>query len=888
MTKTAAEIRETFLAYFEERGHRRVKSSSLVPLTDPTLLFTNAGMNQFKEVFLGLDQRSYDRAVSSQKCMRVSGKHNDLETVGRTARHHTFFEMLGNFSFGDYFKQGAIDFAWELCTDVFGLPADQLCVSIFEEDQEAFEIWNHRIGIPSALVYRLGASENFWSMGDTGPCGPCSEIHFDYGRSPAGHEDCGPDCECGRYLEVWNLVFMQFDKDARGHMTPLPSPSIDTGLGLERISALLQGVESNYDTDLFGPLIEEAGRLLNLAYGESEAGDVSLRILADHSRACAFLINDGVVPGNEGRGYVLRKILRRAIRHGRMQGRVEPFLFTLTVLAADLMKDAYPELERSRDYASRIVRNEEEKFSTTLTHGLERLDGLFDAARRKQLKKLAGVDLFRLYDTFGFPLDLAREIAAENGFSVDEEGFQAELAKQRQRARASWKGAEKTLSPLYARLARNGLSTQFTGYDQLSEVTGRVLALVRKDRQRRQLREGEEGELVLDRSPFYAESGGQVGDRGVLENDRVHGTVVNTVSPVAGLRIHMIRLTQGTLRVGDQVVSSVFGDERADTARNHTATHLMHAALRDVLGEHVRQAGSLVAPQRLRFDFTHYQAVSPRELQLIEEQVNEKIRENIELKIEARDLDEAIRDGAMALFGEKYQDRVRVVQVPGYSMELCGGTHVKRTGDIALFTIVSENGISAGVRRIEAITAGTAFERFLEHRRCLEQVADRLKVSPNQLLGAASRLTGEVKQAQRELERLQLKLARRESGNARSRAREVAGVQVLTQRTENLDRPGLRSLADELRTSLQSGVVLVGSADRGKVSLVAMVSRDLTDRVRADRLIRQIAPLVGGGGGGRAEMAEAGGRNVSRLDEALETTYKVVADSLSSAPERMP
>ena len=887
MTKTAAQIRETFLAYFEEREHRRVKSSSLVPHSDPTLLFTNAGMNQFKEVFLGLEQRSYNRAVSSQKCMRVSGKHNDLETVGRTSRHHTFFEMLGNFSFGDYFKRGAIDFAWELCTDVFGLPADQLCVSIFEEDQEAYEIWHHRIGIPGPLVYRLGVSENFWSMGETGPCGPCSEIHFDYGRSPAGHLDCGPDCECGRYLEVWNLVFMQFDKDTRGHMTPLPSPSIDTGMGLERISALLQGVASNYDTDLFGPLIQEAGRLLNLSYGESETGDVSLRILADHSRACAFLINDGVVPGNEGRGYVLRKILRRAIRHGRMQGRGEPFLHTLTALAADLMKDAYPELERSRDYASRIVRNEEEKFSTTLTHGLERLDELFDAARRNQLKELAGVDLFRLYDTFGFPLDLAREIAAENGFSIDENGFQAELAKQRERARASWKGAEKTLSPLYAGLAREGLNTEFTGYEELSGVTGLVLALMGKNRRKRRLREGEQGEVVLDRSPFYAESGGQVGDRGVLENDSAHAAVVDTVSPVSGLRLHVIRLHRGTLQVGDQVVSTVFGDERADTARNHTATHLMHAALRDVLGEHVRQAGSLVAPRRLRFDFTHYQPVSPRELQLIEEQVNEKIRENIQLKIDYRDLEQAIRDGAVALFGEKYQDRVRVVQVPGYSMELCGGTHVERTGDIAVFAIVSESSISAGVRRIEAITGGTALERFLEHRHCLEQVADRLKVSPNQLLEAASRLTAQVKQTQRELERLQLKLARQASADARSRIREVAGVQVLTQRAENLDRPGLRSLADELRTSLRSGVVLVGSADRSKVSLVAMVSRDLTDRLRADRLIRQIAPLVGGGGGGRAEMAEAGGRHVARLEEALETTYQVVADSLASGADRM-
>lgn len=880
MKNSAREIRETFLKYFEDRGHRRVKSSSLIPENDPTLLFTNAGMNQFKDVFLGLEKRDYKRAASSQKCMRVSGKHNDLETVGRTARHHTFFEMLGNFSFGDYFKKEAVEYAWELCTSVYGLPPGQLYVTIFEDDDDALALWRDHIGVHEDRIFKFGEKDNFWAMGDTGPCGPCSELHYDFGFSPAGHAECRLGCECGRYMEIWNLVFMQFNRDAAGRMGPLPSPSIDTGMGLERMACVLQGVSSNYDTDLFRPLLEEASRLTGAACGRNEASDVSLRILADHSRACAFLIHDGAIPGNEGRGYVLRKILRRAVRHGRSLGKEEPFIYTLTSLAAELMRDAYPELERTREYAARIVRNEEEKFAVTLTHGMGLLNEICETAARQGRTLLPGPELFRLYDTFGFPLDLTREIACERGLEVDEAGFQVELEKQRERARASWKGGEKTVQKIYQDLAQRGLETEFTGYDDIVDVPGRILAIVRDQELVSELHAGETGEMVLDRSPFYAEAGGQVGDQGSLENENAHGQVLDVYSPAGGLRLHQVAVSRGALKRGDPVRSTVFGEDRSGTARNHTATHLLHAALRQVLGEHVKQAGSLVAPDRLRFDFTHFKPLTAHEIREIEEVVNQKIRANIQVQTQICELEEALQKGAMALFGEKYQDRVRVVQVPGFSLELCGGTHVSRTGDIAVFKIVDEGGISAGVRRIEAWTGAAALERFLEDETLLRTLSDDLHVRRDELARAVEKIAGELKEAQKQIEALQLKMARRESGHAWQEAREIKGVRVIAQKVHDLDRNGLRVLAEQLKNKLGSGVVVLGLPSDGKVSLVAMVTPDLTDRIKANDLLKKIAPLVGGGGGGKAEMAEAGGKDASRLEEALEETYRLVAEAL--------
>ncbi|HSR50356.1 MAG TPA: alanine--tRNA ligase [Acidobacteriota bacterium] len=873
--KTASEIRETFLKYFEERGHKRVRSSSLVPRNDPTLLFTNAGMNQFKDVFLGVEKREYNRAATSQKCMRVSGKHNDLETVGRTARHHTFFEMLGNFSFGDYFKKGAIEYGWELCTDVYGLDKDRLVATVFREDDEAYDLWHKHIGLPKERVFRLGEADNFWAMGDTGPCGPCSEIHFDRTGEGGGDPETNPE----RYFEVWNLVFMQYDRDSSGEMTPLPSPSIDTGMGLERIASLIQEVDSNWETDLFKPIIDEACRIIGVRFGEEEATDVSLRILADHSRACAFLINDGVIPGNEGRGYVMRKILRRAIRHGKMLGQSDPFIFTLTALVAEIMKDAFPELEESRDYAAKVVRNEEEKFSATLDHGLTRLDDIIESVRKKDRDTIPGEELFRLYDTYGFPLDLARDVARERELEVDEEGFESAMEEQRQRARASWKGGEgKKVTPKYQELAERGLATEFTGYNETENVDGSILAILKDGEEVDVLTEGQEGEIVLDRSPFYAEAGGQVADKGRVVTESAQAAVLDAQSPVTGLRLHRVQVQNGRFSKGEKARSFVSREFRWDTQRNHTATHLLHAALREVLGPHVKQSGSLVAPERLRFDFSHYKAVTPLELREIEDMVNRKIRDNIAVQTDLLSLDEALKKGAMALFGEKYGEQVRVVDIPDFSLELCGGTHVQRTGDIGLFHIVHESSISAGTRRVEALTGEAALNRVLDSENLLEEVSEDLHVPRDQVTEAIERLARELKEAHKKVEELQLKVAQNQSANAAEEARDIKGVKVLARQVEQLDRNALRQLADRLRNQLKSGVVVLGTQENGKAALVAMVSDDLTDRIRAGDLIRDVAPLVGGGGGGRPQMAEAGGKDPSGLPKALERAYDFVSE----------
>ncbi|HEM61080.1 MAG TPA: alanine--tRNA ligase, partial [Chloroflexi bacterium] len=679
-------------------------------------------------------------------------------------------------------------------------------------------------------------------------------------------------------VEIWNLVFMQFNRDSSGKMTPLPSPSIDTGMGLERIACALQGVASNYDTDLFRPIIEEAARLAGVSYGHTDEVDTSLRILADHSRAAMFLIDDGVVPGNESRGYVLRKILRRAIRHGKMLGREEPFIFTLTSLVAELMQEAYPELLKSREYAARVVRFEEEKFSATLSQGMSLLDDLFRSLEESGQRTVPGGELFRLYDTYGFPFDLAREISDERGYLVDERGFQSDLEKQRTRARASWKGGEVEVRGIYRSLAGRGLKTEFTGYTTLQDVEGTVLAILVGDEEVERLAEGTGGEVVLDRTPFYAESGGQVGDQGTIQNDLVSAEVLDTYSPVGGLRVHRVKILHGSLQVGDKVTSSVDVQRRSAIIRNHTATHLLHAALRETLGEHVKQRGSLVAPDRLRFDFSHYKGLTDWEIRRIEERVNEKIRDNIQVTVEIKDLDEAVNAGAMALFGEKYDQQVRVVSVPGWSMELCGGTHVKRTGDISVFKIISESSISSGVRRIEALTGERAIERFLEDEETLRELAERLHVGRDQLPSTVLRLNEELREASREIERLRLKLAQKESADAAGEAREVAGIRVIARRVDNVDRNSLRQLADQIRGRLGSGVVVLGTSEEGKVSLVVMVTPDLTDRIAANGLIRPIARIVGGGGGGRPEMAEAGGKDPDRLEEALESVYGLIEE----------
>ncbi len=874
----ATQVRETFLEYFEVRGHKRVRSSSLVPQDDPTLLFTNAGMNQFKDVFLGLEKRGYRRAATSQKCMRVSGKHNDLEEVGRTPRHHTFFEMLGNFSFGDYFKKEAIEFGWELCTDVYGLDPDRLIATVYRDDDEAYDLWRNHIGIPPDRLFRLGEADNFWSMGETGPCGPCSEILCDL----TGEGDGDPESDPDRFFEIWNLVFMQFNRDQDGVQHPLPSPSIDTGMGLERITCLVQGVGSNYDTDLFSPIIAEASRLTGVAYGRDAAADVSLRILADHSRACAFLINDGVAPSNEGRGYVLRKILRRGIRHAKMLGRKEPLIYTLTALVAHLMEDAFPELAESRDYAARIVKNEEEKFSATLDYGLSRLDDIISSLPEKGGRRIPGQEIFKLYDTFGFPLDLAREIAVERDLELDEEGFRDEMEKQRTRARASWKGSHSAASPTHEKLAGR-FATGFTGYERIEDVSGKVLAILKDDEEVEVLRQGETGDLILDQTPFYAEAGGQVSDRGAIETDTAHAVVQQVSNPLSGLRLHRVDLVKGELHAGESIVSRVNVEDRLATQRNHTATHLLHAALREVLGPHVKQSGSLVAPDRLRFDFTHYKAVDTQELREIEDLVNRKIRENLGLTTDVTDLDDAISRGAMALFGEKYSQKVRVVQIPGFSMELCGGTHVSRTGDIGLFKVVHESSISAGTRRVEAATGEAALDRFFAGDDIMELLSSELHVKRTDLASSIEKLTRNLKSAQKKVEALQLKIAQTESSNALSDARVINGIKVLSQKVANLDRNALRQLADRLRNELGSGVVVLGTPTNGKAALVAMVSSDLTSRLRAGDLIREIAPSIGGGGGGRPEMAEAGGKNPAGLPEALDRVFGFVEENSDPA-----
>ena len=945
---TGSEIRRKFLDFFVHKGHREVHSSSLVPANDPTLLFTNAGMNQFKDVFLGLEKREYSRATTSQKCVRAGGKHNDLENVGFTNRHHTFFEMLGNFSFGNYFKKDAIAYAWELITspEWYGIAKDKLYVTIFKgengiaRDAEAYDLWAAQ-GVPQDRIFEMGLKDNFWQMGDTGPCGPCSEIHYDMGAaaSDQGHADCAFGCECGRYVEIWNLVFMQFDRDASGKLTPLPKPSIDTGMGLERVAAVLQGVISNYDTDLFTPLIKRAAELTGTSLTKELSKEAhtksaaSLRVIADHSRAATFLISDGVLPANDGRGYVLRKIIRRAITHGRLLGQTKPFLHQMVFAVRDLMQDAYPELNETADRVSKAVQVEETRFAHTLDVGLGKLETLLDEAKRgfdstpdqtlsnitggasadelayvrHRAHMLDGADAFKLYDTFGMPLDFIEDAARDQGIAFDRAGFDKAMEEQKSRARASWKGAAKqTANPAYQQLPKS----EFEGYRQTRSENCEVLAIIHNGQGAQRLEGGYEGEIILDHTPFYAEAGGQVGDRGWFYSDD-HNTVVAEVKgcyyPIQGVRAHQV-IAKQPIRVGDKVDAVVNTDIRQATMRNHTATHLLHAGLREVLGKHVKQAGSLVAPDHLRFDFSHFTAVADEELQDIEDIINKEMLRNQKVEtIVDVPIDVAVNEyHAMALFGEKYGDKVRVVRIGDFSAELCGGTHTAATGEIGLIKILKEGSVSSGVRRVEAITGEGSLQHFRRDHQ-LENVVSsfvsptlaqrtgkdgaptsesapdsKSSFSPADALKAElDKKDAEIKRLTRELDQIRMKSASSSTANIGDRVKEVKGVKVLAHRVDNLERAQLRTLVDQLRDKIGSGVVILGSASNGNVALIVGVTKDLTSRVPAGKVIGPVAKKVGGKGGGRPDLAEAGGKDASALDAALDGAYGVVEEILT-------
>jgi alanyl-tRNA synthetase len=877
---TGNDIRQRFLDFFAARGHRVVRSSSLVPANDPTLLFTNAGMNQFKDVFLGLEQRDYSRATTCQKCVRAGGKHNDLENVGHTRRHLTFFEMLGNFSFGDYFKAEAIGFAWDLVTQDFGLPKDRLYVTVFREDDDAERLWQKVAGVPKERIFRLDEKDNFWQMGDTGPCGPCSEIFYDMGpgaSEPGREHEVFPTDGGDRFVEIWNLVFMQFNRDANGILTPLPRPSIDTGMGLDRTTAVLQGKLSVYDTDLIHPIIARAADMFGVSYGADARVDTALRIAADHCRATTFLIHDGVVPANDGRGYVLRKIMRRAMRHVRLIGVEEPFLYKLTGVVAELMKPAYPELLESVQRVARIVKDEEHRYATTFL--------VAERVFNDEVKLLAGHLIpgalsFKLYDTFGLALDEQEDMARERGLSIDREGFDREMAGQRERARASWKGAEKgVIAPVYQELVGHG-RTKFLGYEELC-ATSRVKGLLVDREPRDQIGPGVQAELVLDRTPFYAETGGQVGDRGslfALSGEKV-ADVLTAYPAVPGLTVHRI-VTTADMRVGDELRAEVAEPLRLSTMRNHTATHLLHAALRQVLGTHVKQAGSVVEPPRLRFDFTHYAAMDKAEIEEVERLVNEQILRNSGVETQVLPLEQAVATGAMALFGEKYGDQVRVVSVPDFSKELCGGTHVRRTGDIGVFKIVYEGSISAGVRRIEAVTGEGAVRQYQELTGTLHRLSELLKASEPELVEHVEKMLAREKALEHEKRDLRSKLAHAAAGELASQAHTVNGARVLAAQADALDRQQMRELVDSLRNQWKSAVVVLASVEDSTVSIVSAVTKDLTSKVHAGKLAAALAQAVGGKGGGRPDMAEGGGKDPAALPAALQNIRAEIESKL--------
>ncbi len=877
---TGHELRHQFLEFFRTHNHTIAPSSGLIPKNDPTLLFTNAGMVQFKDTFLGVETRNYSRATTAQKCVRAGGKHNDLENVGRTARHHTFFEMMGNFSFGDYFKKDAIQYAWEFLTEVLHLPADKLYATVYLDDDDAYDLWHNLIGLPQERVIRLGEKDNFWSMGDTGPCGPCSEIVIDQGPEMSCGPDCGLGvCDCDRYLELWNLVFMQYNRDEAGTLTPLPKPSIDTGMGLERVAAVLQGVQSNFDSDLFAPMLRFVEECAGKRYGQNADDDTSMRVVADHLRSITFLVSDGVMPSNEGRGYVLRRIMRRAARHGKILGLSEPFLHNGIAVVVDTMKEAYKELVDNANFVKQVTLNEERRFGHTLNQGIERLNALMEEARNRHETVLDGKELFRLYDTFGFPLDLTQDIAVDHHFTLDIAGFEREMEAQRTRAQKAWKGSgDQSIDTVFKELSQSLPATRFIGYEMLETADATVLAIVKDGTTVDAAGAGDAVQIVLDVTPCYGESGGQVGDSGVLRasGGACEAVITQTAKPVASVFVHHVSMKTGNIHCGDRVVVSVDAERRQRIRLNHTTTHLLHAALRDVLGDHVKQSGSLVSPDRLRFDFAHFSAIDDVDMQRIEGIVNDGIRANISVNTTEASLDEALRMGAIAFFEDKYGDNVRVVQVPGRSMELCGGTHVAATGEIGLCKILSESSVAAGVRRIEALTGAAALEQMYTDEQELRKASGLLKSAPHEVAQKVERLLVTTREYEREVERLKMQLATLRVESLVDQAREIAGVRVIAAQIDNLDAKGLRNVADVLRGKIQSGIVVLGTALDDRVALIAAVTQDLSTRYHAGNIIKEVATIVGGSGGGRPDMAQAGGKDADKLPDALQRVFQIV------------
>jgi len=872
----ANEIRTAFLEFFEKKGHRIVPSSSLIPKDDPTLLFTNAGMNQFKNIFLGLEKRSYNRAATVQKCLRVSGKHNDLEQVGRTPKHHTFFEMLGNFSFGDYFKKEAIAYAWELVTEVYKLPREKLYITVYENDEEALKIWNKEIGIEEKRIFRFGKKDNFWAMGETGPCGPCSEIHYDLGEElEAGVPYDLIASGSHRFVELWNLVFMEFFQDEKGQMHPLPRPSIDTGMGLERMAAVLQNKKSNFDTDLFSPLIKAIINETGQEYPAGGETDVYIRIIADHIRAITFLIGDGVNPANEGRGYVLRRLIRRAYRRGNLLGLEKPFLYRLASTVIDIMKDAYPELMSSQSYISRVCLAEEERFAYTLSSGLRYFEQFAEETLSAGQRVIPGDKVFKLYDTFGFPLDLCQELAREKNLEVDETGFQRELAKQRERARQSWEGEARVKEKSVYQNYKN-LKIKPVFYDQEAVEETEVLAIIKNGQSVNSLREGERGEVILSLTPFYAEAGGQVGDSGIIKSSNFSGLVEDSFAPLPGLIIHSLKVLTGELKPGQLVEAVVDSARRKAISRNHTATHLLHASLRQILGDHVRQSGSLASPKRLRFDFTHFAALSDEEVRKVEQLVNEKIRENLPVTTTITTLEEGLAEGAMAIFEEKYGEKVRLVRVGDFSKELCGGIHVRNSGEIGLFKIISESSVAAGLRRIEAVTGEEAFNYLEELEKELRQLEGLFKVSRKELQTRAAKLIEQVEEKEEEIRKLKQKLLHQAGQSPEMNVKEIKGIKLVSQKFEGIDIEALRNYADSLKQKIGSGIILLTSTSEGRVYLVVAVTPDLTSRIQANKIIKDLAPEIGGGGGGRPDFAQAGGTRPEYIDRVLKKGFELL------------
>jgi alanyl-tRNA synthetase len=875
---TGSQIREQFLKYFEEHGHTIVASSGLIPKDDPTLLFTNSGMVQFKNCFLGLEDKGYIRAASSQKSVRAGGKHNDLENVGFTARHHTFFEMLGNFSFGDYFKKESISWGWEFLTDKMGLPKDKLWITIYQDDDEAFEIWNKTMGVPAERIVRMGMDSNFWMMGETGPCGPCSEILYDQGPDVGcGRPECSVQCDCDRHLELWNHVFTQFDRDKDGNFNPLPKPNIDTGMGLERLTAVIQGVRSNYDSDLFMPILRFMEKISGKTYGANPDSDVSIRVIADHSRAVTFLIGDGCLPSNEGRGYVVRRILRRAARHGKLLGLDKPFLNAVVSVVVKTMKDAYPDLIDKESYIRKVVVNEEQRFIETLDSGLKILGEEVSVLKKTGRKVVPGEVVFKLYDTFGFPVDLTADIVKKDGLTLDQDGFEKAMEAQRERARESWKGSgEHAVADSYLKLASRGISTEFIGYRGVTESASRITAILKKDAEVEGLQEGENAEIFVEQTPFYGEKGGQVGDTGVIEGDGFRFEVWETQWPLDNLITHIGKLKRGALKVGDPVELKVDRDVRQAIEAHHSGTHILNAALRKTLGDHVKQSGSFVNPERLRFDFTHFSRIEASEMDAIETIANDCIRRNAEVDTRVLAREEAMKTGACAVFDEKYGESVRVVNMGDFSMELCGGTHVNKTGDIGLLKVIGESSVAAGVRRIEAVTGQEAFKYVKAVESELRKAASMLKVSPMEVSDRLEKMQKHQRDLEKEIETLKAKLASKDLSQLYDRIKEIRGVRMLAVSVDTDDVKTLRDVGDKLRDRIQSGIILIGSRAGDKAMLLCLVTKDLTKKYHAGNIIKEIAPIVGGSGGGRPDMAQAGGTKPENLQQALDRLEKII------------